>query len=236
MNALTIVLILSVCFVITYVLYQQTNSSEGYKSMTQVRREREAAARAKQDAKPANGGGKNNRDRGGRNRRHKGGKKVYNEYNNYYYDRPYGYWSNFITPDVDVSYYPYGYYPAAYGFGGGYAGGYDPIRGMWTSAPGLATYEPLGRYDYMQSYYPTNQVCWAQIGIEEAFGPYTAGVAGKQQWKDWGGRNGFQQIALDKSSYTNDHAIVSYQGLCAPQQTKPPGRNYQIYPTTPNWF
>jgi hypothetical protein len=137
----------------------------------------------------------------------------------------------------DMSYYPLGYYPGAYGFGGGgVGGGYDPVRGMWTSGPNIATYEPMGRYDYLQSYYPTNQICWAQIGIEEAFGPYTAGVAGKQQWKDWAGRNGFQQVALDKRSQTNDHAIVSYQGMCAPQQTVPPPRNYQISPATPNWF
>jgi hypothetical protein len=142
--------------------------------------------------------------------------------NSYQYSsRPYRYWTNYVYPSMYQtyptsypSYYPYGYYPMAYGI----------------AAPGY--YDP---YDYTNVYPPGN-VCWSKIGIEDAFGPYTAGVMGKQAWLDFGGRNGFDKVALNTQSVTNDHAILSYVGQCNPQQTTPPGPPYQIYNSTPQYY
>ena len=72
--------------------------------------------------------------------------------------------------------------------------------------------------------------CWYKISIEQAFGPYTAGVMGKQQWLDYAARNGFDKIALERQSETNSHAIVSYSGVCgANQQVPPPSPKYKVF-------
>jgi hypothetical protein len=130
----------------------------------------------------------------------------------YYNDRPYGYWRNFIyseNPYAYSSYYPYGYWANTYG--------YNP-------------------YDYTNTLFPPSNMCYSSIGIEDAFGPYTAGVMGKQAWLDFAGRNGFETVALDKSSYTNDHAILGYVGQCTPQQQVPPPSNYAIYPASQYYY
>jgi hypothetical protein len=161
-------------------------------------------------------------------------KIVYNKnsFNNDRYDdytptysssRPWRYWTNYVYPSMYqnyptsyASYYPYGYYPMAYGLAG---------DGYYTDP-----------YDYTASVYPPGGVCWARIGIEDAFGPYTAGVMGKQAWLDWGGRNGFDKIALNSQSVTNDHAIASYVGMCRPDQQVPPGAPYMMYNSTPQYY
>jgi len=130
----------------------------------------------------------------------------------YYNDRPYGYWRNFIyseSPYAYSSYYPYGYWANTYG--------YNP-------------------YDYTNTLFPSSNMCYSSIGIEDAFGPYTAGVMGKQAWLDFAGRNGFETVALDKRSYTNDHAILGYVGQCLPQQQVPPPSNYAIYPASQYYY
>ena len=142
----------------------------------------------------------------------KTGGKRREYYGDYYNDRPYGYWRNFIyseNPYAYSSYYPYGYWANTYG--------YNP-------------------YDYTNTLFPPSNICYSSIGIEDAFGPYTAGVMGKQAWLDFAGRNGFETVALDKSSYTNDHAILGYVGQCTPQQQVPPPSNYAIYPASQYYY
>jgi len=123
--------------------------------------------------------------------------------------RPYRNWANYLAP----SYYPYG-------FGGGYP---------------YSVYQPFDAYNYMNP--AQSDMCYARITIDEAFGPYTGGVMGKQAWLDWAGRNGFPYVWLDGMSVTNDHAIVEYPGMCNRYaQTPPCPRRYRQFMATQNWY
>ena len=166
---------------------------------------------------PHHGGGKHG------NKWKKGYRKGYrdgsydNSYEGYgYNNRPYGYWRNYIDPvyydGYLPNYYPSNYYPTAYGLG-------NPYDYTWNSV------------------YPMGDECYAVISISDAFGPYTAGVMGKQAWLDWAGRNGFTQVYLDKTSVTNDHAVVPYIGNCPNRAQVPPcPRRYAAYPATANYY
>ena len=147
-----------------------------------------------------------------RKRRHDG--PTYDDYP-YWNNRPFSYWSNYISnPGWNNLYYPPGYYPAAYGL-----------------------YSSFDQYDYTNNIVPYGNLCFARISISDAFGPYTAGVMGKQAWLDWAGRNGFNKVFLDRSSVTNDHALVNYVGNCpAPAQVPPDPSIYQPFNATPNYF
>ena len=163
---------------------------------------------------PHKGGGKH-----GNNKWRKGYRKGYKDgsYEGYgYNNRPYGYWRNFIDPvyydGYLPNYYPSNYYPAAYGLG-------NPYDYTWNSV------------------YPMGDECYAVISISDAFGPYTAGVMGKQAWLDWAGRNGFTQVYLDKTSVTNDHAVVPYIGNCPTRAQAPPcPRRYAVYPASEYYY
>jgi hypothetical protein len=143
---------------------------------------------------------------------HRGGHDRWYDGYNGYYDRPFQYWSNFVEPPGWFGWYPPGYYPSAYGLS-----------------------SPYDRYDYLNAVFPRQSLCYARIGVHDAFGPYVD-VIGKQQWLDWAGRNGFPKIWLDKRSYTNDHAIVFSLSDCPQEAQKPPGRHYQMYDATPYYF
>ena len=111
---------------------------------------------------------------------------------------------------IEPNYYPSGYYP------------YN-----------LSEY--YDRYDYTNL--PEDEMCFGRIGITDAFGPYTAGVMGKQAWMDWAGRNGFQKMYLPSESVTNDHVIVEYTGVCPRAQQVPPSKKrYQRVNATPQYF
>ena len=102
----------------------------------------------------------------------------------------------------------------------------------------VPTYYPswyYDRYDYTNNIVPSpGDVCFARISISDAFGPYTAGVMGKQAWLDWAGRNGFDKVFLDRSSVTNSEAIVSYVGDCPGAAQNPPNtRRWQPFNATP---
>jgi hypothetical protein len=161
---------------------------------------------ARGGARPSGSGGSRG-GRGGRGGRRNGGRRGRNNY--YYYNYPYtygGYGGGY--------YYPYNLYPNSY-----YPYDYCPYG--WCG-------DSYGGSPYM---YTPETECWYKISIEQAFGPYTAGVMGKQQWLDYAARNGFDKIALERHSETNSHAIVSYSGVCgANQQVPPPGSRYKVYP------
>lgn len=92
-------------------------------------------------------------------------------------------------------------------------------------------YDP---YDYTND--PQGDLCYARIDISDAFGPY-AGVAGKQQWLDFGSRNGFQKVYLARDSVTNDHAIVEYVGRCNRAASEPPSKDrYQMHRPIPQFY
>ena len=125
----------------------------------------------------------------------------------YYNGRPFRYWTRYIAP----SYYP---------TGGAYA--YDLKE--W--------YNP---YDYTND--PFGELCHARIDISDAFGPYTAGVMGKQAWLDFGTRNGFNKVYLPRDSVTNDHAIIEYVGQCnRAAQEPPPKDRYQVHRPQPQFY
>lgn len=108
------------------------------------------------------------------------------------------------------------------------------------------SYYPAGYYPYsLQEYYdpydysniPEGEICFARISITDAFGPYTAGVMGKQAWLDWAGRNGFQRLWLPRESVTNDHCLVEFVGVCPTSQQQPPSlKRYSRHNATPNYF
>jgi hypothetical protein len=132
-----------------------------------------------------------------------------NTWNNrsYYGGRPFRYWTRYLAP----SYYP---------TGGAYA--YDLKE--W--------YDP---YDYTND--PLGDLCYARITIEDAFGPFTAGVMGKQAWLDFGTRHGFQKVYLPRDSVVNDHAIVEYIGQCnRAAQEEPPKSKYQVHRPLPQYY
>lgn len=134
--------------------------------------------------------------------------RYYNSWNSRYYaGKPYRYWTRYLAP----SYYP---------TGGMYA--YDLKE----------YYDP---YDYTNE--PFGDICHARITIEDAFGPYTAGVMGKQAWLDFGTRNGFQKVFLPRDSVTNDHAIVEYVGQCNRAAQEPPAKDrYQLHRPLPQYY
>lgn len=229
MNTSYIIVGLSVIFLVMMILCAlQQSSKEGFRSTRGGGRRissggrggRSSTSRSPAKARGANRGGssRGSQSRGRNvvvknkniNINKTGGKRE--NYADYYNDRPYGYWRNFIyseNPYAYPYYYPYGYYANTYG--------YNP-------------------YDYTNTLFPASNMCYASVGIEDAFGPYTAGVMGKQAWLDFAGRNGFETVALDKSSYTNDHAILGYVGQCLAQQQVPPPSNYAIYPASQYYY
>jgi len=119
------------------------------------------------------------------------------------------------NPYTYASYYPPSMYPGLYGlppsdcFGpqGSYYGGYCPYRQPQT-------------------------MCYQTLSTFDAFGPYGSSVAGKQQWIDYAGRNGYSNVSLAKNSVVNDHAVLGYLGQCDFWSSTPPSNGYLTYDTS----
>jgi len=173
-----------------------------------------------------------------------------NGYPGYY---PYPYYSSgwYTTVPYVNSYYPPGYYPYAYGLNGS---PYDPVFNnsyydVYGAGSSLNTcMSPSGQAyggcrrggGYYGNQYPgymaqPQAMCYQPMSANAAFGPY-ADVAGRQQWIDYAGNNGFTNISLRRDSVVSDHAIMGYIGDCPPMMQAPPPSSYLTYTTnSPYW-
>jgi len=131
------------------------------------------------------------------------------------------YWT---YPYTYQSYYPPIMYPSLYqnyNYGDAYPSYYPQSM--------LSRGGPLG-------YTQPQTTCFQTLSTFDAFGPYGSSMAGKQQWIDYAGRNGYANVSLANNSVVNDHAVLGYVGQCNFNQQIPPGKGYTTYDTNSNWW